>query len=71
MRYSVAAPRAAGRRRGTRAEAASVRRSLVTGSELVELDGKVEKTLDTRTAAAVAENMELDGFQDEAAVVAG
>lgn len=48
-----------------------MRRSLVTGSELVELDGKVEKTLDTRTAAAVAENMELDGFQDEAAVVAG
>ena len=48
-----------------------MRRSLVAGSELVELDGKIEKTLDTRTAAAVAENMELDGFQDEAAVVAG
>ena len=48
-----------------------MRRSLVTGSELVEFDGKIEKTLDTRTAAAVAENKELDGFQDEAAVVAG
>ena len=48
-----------------------MRRSLVTGSELVELAGKIEKTLDTRTAAAVAENMELGGFQDVAAVVAG
>ena len=48
-----------------------MRRSLVAGSQLVELDGKIEKTLDTRTAAAVAENMELGGFQDEAAAVAG
>ena len=48
-----------------------MRRSLVAGSQLVQLDGKIEKTLDMRTAAAVAENMELGGFQDEAAVVAG
>ena len=41
------------------------------GSQLVELDGRIEKTLDTRTAAAVAENMELDGFQDDSAVDAG
>ena len=65
------APRAAGRCRGKRAGAASVRRSLVAGSQLVELDGKIEKTLDTRTAAAVAENMELGGFQDDSAVDAG
>ena len=43
----------------------------MAGSQLVELDGKIEKTLDMHTAAAVAENMELGGFQDEAAVVAG
>ena len=43
----------------------------MAGSELVAWAGKIEKTLDTRTAAAVAENMELGGFQDEAAVVAG
>ena len=61
------APRAA----GTRAGAAAVRRSLVAGSQLVELDGRIEKTLDMHTAAAVAENMELDGFQDDSAVDAG
>ena len=41
------------------------------GSQLIELAGKIEKTLDMHTAAALAENMELGGFQDEAAVVAG